>query len=264
MKVGLSLVLYNEPKNRLVLFLKNIFSQIPTTIHLKVLIFTNSKHNYDFPDNVTVNNLGSNVGFGRGHNFNYEWFLKNNFKKIIISNTDIEITGNLKAFLKNDQSVIFGPNIFNANNSIQKVSRSLPTLTDKFLSFIFEYRYSIKTPVNKKTNVPHISGCFLVLNVDNYIKLNYDWLFDPGFFLYEEDTDLCRRIWGKGCVSIEPTLSVKHDYGKGSSKSIKLFFIHLKSIILYFKKWGLLDKESIKSRELIINYNNENSTFRPQ
>lgn len=46
---------------------------------------------------------------------------------------------------------------------------------------------------------------------------------------------------------------VTHNYEKGSSSSIKLLFIHLKSLIYYFNKWGVLDKQAIQSRKQIIN-----------
>lgn len=254
MKVGLSLVLYKEPQNRIASFLTNIISHIPQNTHLKILIFLNSIHDYDFPENVIVNTLNHNVGFGKGHNYNYDWFLKNKFDKVIFSNTDLKVEGNFKEFLSDESATISGPTVLNPDKTLQNVTRSLPTITDKVISFFGKYPYYITSPITKKRAVPSISGCFFLLNIDNYIKLDFDWLFDPSFFMYEEDTDLNRRLWERGLVVVDPSVNVVHYHAKSSSKRIKMFLIHLKSNLIYFKKWGLFDKEAIKSRKLIKEY----------
>ena len=63
--------------------------------------------------------------------------------------------------------------------------------------------------------------------------------FDERYFLYLEDADLCRRIQQyEKKIMFFPNVHVIHEHQKGSSKNVKLFFIHLSSAIKYFLKWG--------------------------
>lgn len=70
--------------------------------------------------------------------------------------------------------------------------------------------------------------------------------FDKRFFMYFEDTDLCRRYWESGKkVVYFPRARVYHFHGKGSSsggllRSLlwnKLTWIHIFSAIKYFYKY---------------------------
>lgn len=251
-KIGLSLVLFNEPQSRYTLFIKNLKEKFKNH-NVKILVFLNSKHNYKFPDDVLVFQSLKNIGYGKGHNHNYEWFKENGYKKVIISNTDLKINSSPEKFIINEEAALIGPLIKNEDGSNQKVTRALPTLADKIKSFFFEYPYYLKESSSNIKMVPHISGCFFLVNVSVYNKLGFNWLFDPVFFMYEEDTDLCRRLYEKKLILHDPSMIVTHNYEKGSSSSIKLLFIHLKSLIYYFNKWGVLDKQAIQSRKQIIN-----------
>jgi len=64
--------------------------------------------------------------------------------------------------------------------------------------------------------------------------------FDERYFLYMEDADICRRIdiIGKKMLYF-PEVEIVHQYQKGSSTNVKLFFYHLNSAIKYFLKWGI-------------------------
>ena len=252
-KIGLSLVLFNEPEIRFLKFLEN-FKKIFKNYNTKIIVFLNSQHNYKFPDDILIFKSKKNVGYGKGHNHNYEWFKKNGFQKVIISNTDLKIKCCPKKFLSNNDVALTGPLIRNEDGSNQKVTRALPTLFDKIKSFYGQYPYYLKEINSDVRVVPHISGCFFLINISIYNKQGFSWLFDPIFFMYEEDTDLCRRLYGKNLILFDPSLVITHNYEKGSSSRLKLFLYHLKSIIYYFNKWGIMDKKAIQSRKLIEDY----------
>lgn len=56
--------------------------------------------------------------------------------------------------------------------------------------------------------VPWVSGCCMLVRADCFADLGG---FDPGFFLYYEDVDLCRRAWRRGwSVWYEPALTLVH------------------------------------------------------
>ena len=99
--------------------------------------------------------------------------------------------------------------------------------------------------------MPFIHGACYLLRVDDFKKLNF---FDGRFFLYCEDLDLCRRIIeNNGFIAVDPTIRVIHLYNRESHRSLKLFFIHVRSIIQYFFKWGFFNnqKAQITNKEFI-------------
>ena len=72
-------------------------------------------------------------------------------------------------------------------------------------------------------------------------------LFDERFFMYMEDTDLCRRFWEAGLkVIYHPGSTMYHFHGKASKSKNpfgallnKYARIHLISAYKYFRKYGL-------------------------
>ena len=90
-------------------------------------------------------------------------------------------------------------------------------------------------------NVPYLSGCFMLLRTSTLEDVG---LFDERFFLYPEDIDLTRRIHKKYKTLFYPYVSVIHEYGRGSYKSMKLLYFHIVNMCRYFNKWGwFFDKE---------------------
>jgi hypothetical protein len=56
-------------------------------------------------------------------------------------------------------------------------------------------------------------------------------------FLYNEDTDLSRRIHRKYKTIFHPGVSIVHEFQKDLIE-VKTALIHLKSTVYYFNKWG--------------------------
>lgn len=63
--------------------------------------------------------------------------------------------------------------------------------------------------------------------------------FDERYFMYMEDADLCKKVSEITPIIYCPETSVVHKWEKGSHKNMRLFWIHLESMIRYYKKWGL-------------------------
>ena len=81
-----------------------------------------------------------------------------------------------------------------------------------------------------------VQGSFMLFKTKDLIDLKG---FDQRYFMYMEDVDICRRIDLSGKKKLYfPKVEVTHTHRKGSSKKIRLFFIHMSSIIKYFMKWG--------------------------
>ena len=72
-------------------------------------------------------------------------------------------------------------------------------------------------------------------------------LFDERFFMYMEDSDLCRRYWEAGLKVMYCPQSVMYHFHGKASKSRNPFGalfnkyarIHVISAIKYFRKYGL-------------------------
>jgi len=72
--------------------------------------------------------------------------------------------------------------------------------------------------------------------------------FDQRYFMYFEDTDLCRQIWTNGLkVVYNPEAIVIHDHARESAKHPwylaifldRLAWRHINSWLKYFLKWGI-------------------------
>ncbi len=152
------------------------------------------------------------------------------------------------AFLKENSNVgILGPRIYDKDGTIQGSARKFPTpLTSLFgrkspLTKIFP-----NNPISKKEflcfkcngkpiEVDWVSGACMAVNRKAIEEVGG---FDERFFLYWEDTDLCKRIKDKGWKIIyNPSSNINHYVGFSSSQKpiFSTFHFH-KSCYHLFKK----------------------------
>ena len=142
------------------------------------------------------------------------------------------------------------PKIYYPNGDLQYLCKLVPAPMD-----LFGRRFLPKWMMKKRKrrfelydsgystimNVPYLSGCFMLLRTSTLEDVG---LFDERFFLYPEDIDLTRRIHKKYKTIFYPYVSVIHEYGRGSYKSMKLLYFHIVNMCRYFNKWGwFFDKE---------------------
>jgi len=133
---------------------------------------------------------------------------------------------------ENSQVGILGPKILNSDGSVQGSARSFPspitglfgrnTLLTKLLP---NNRFSRQNVITKRSDgitpieVDWVSGACMVVRkaaIDDVGPL------DERFFLYWEDADWCRRMWGSGWkVVYYPQAAVMHYVG-GSSEKLPL------------------------------------------
>lgn len=192
---------------------------------------------------------GQNLGFGRAHNLAIRRALTQSEIHFII-NPDVRILNNavhiLSRLLQNDPSIgLAMPHIVYPDGSEQNLCKLLPTpitlIGRRFIPFsslrnAIDRHYVISGLSQQTTHdVPVLSGCFLAARTD---LLNQLEGFDERFFLYMEDFDLVRRVAATHRTVYEPRARISHGYQRGSSKSVKLLYCHVRSAIQYFNKWG--------------------------
>ena len=92
--------------------------------------------------------------------------------------------------------------------------------------------------------VDWVPGAFAIIRRDLIGQIGF---FDPRFFLYYEEVDLCRRIKAAGFkVQYWPDLRIEHIGGESSktveglsfsAKGAQLTLWRMRSQLLYYRKW---------------------------
>ncbi len=87
-----------------------------------------------------------------------------------------------------------------------------------------------------KQNINWSVGAALFMRRETYKTLGG---FDTDYFLYMEDEDLCLRAWKQGCsVMYLPNSEVVHNHIRLTYKSLSHVFMHLRSMLTFFRKHG--------------------------
>lgn len=231
---------------------KSIIENIPKEKKYRLYIIDNnsSDNTLDIVKNIKGNieifDLNVNNGFGFGHNKVLEYL---NSKYHLVVNPDItlenqdQINKMLKFMDENPDIGMLSPLIVNTDFSIQYLCKTNPTVLDMLIRRISpnilpnrQDRYVLKdTGYNKTMNIDYASGCFLVFRTKVFQELKG---FDEDFFMYLEDADITRRVNEVSKAIFFPDARVVHAWERGGHKSLKLALITIKSMRVYFKKWG--------------------------
>lgn len=194
--------------------------------------------------------LPHNPGFGAAHNVAMREAFKKNAEFHLVLNPDIRFAENVIPTLldymdRHGEIGLIMPNVFYPDGRQQYLCKLLPNPVDLMIRRFFPslYRWSGRlawyemhsSGYDKIMDVPALSGCFMLMRT---AVLQQTGCFDERFFMYLEDVDLSRRIGRLSRTVYFPYVSVIHEYGKGSYKSLKLLYYHARSAILYFNKWG--------------------------
>lgn len=201
----------------------------------------------EFPS-VKIVEAKKNLGFAEGNNVGYK---KCTGKYILFLNNDCIVTKNfldkLVLHLKNNPNVgIVQPTIiFHRPNT--DLHNKINSIGSFFLKsgFLYHQDYG-KNFVRQKYSKPFevfsaYGACFLA----NREVIEKVGLFDPDYFVYFEETDLCHRVWLAG-YSVVTCPSV-HVFHKGAQTSQKLppsfvqfhsfknkLYSYLKNLDLYY------------------------------
>lgn len=92
----------------------------------------------------------------------------------------------------------------------------------------------VRTPVS----VEFATGCFLLIRTEVFLKLDG---FDPRFFLYQEDSDLSRRVLDNqlGSIVYHPNMVITHTWSRDNTRTSSGRIRQIRSVIKYFRKWGV-------------------------
>jgi len=194
---------------------------------------------------------GKNLGYGAAHNIAINRAKDHSLYHIVL-NPDVEfnprILNGLFSFMQQNKDVgLVMPKVLYKSGELQYLCKKLPSPADlilrrflpgvvkRFFKRLLE-TYELKhRDYNSVMEVPNLSGCFMFLRTEIFSKVG---LFDEQYFMYLEDTDLCRRINEHYRTVYYPRETIIHAYAKASYKNFRLLSYHLRSSIKYFNKWG--------------------------
>lgn len=189
-----------------------------------------------------------NLGYGQGNAYAINR-ARGEFILIINPDNELEPEGLVKMIdtLRSDETIgIVAPKLIHPDGSVRDSARRFPTLGDILRKRTrigkFFRSSSLITHPSSLSDVDWVAGACLVMRRDLFLQLGG---FDPRFFLFFEDTDLCRRIWACGKrVVYMPSVAAKDRKERLSEGGIlslltkKTARIHLMSGVKYFWKWG--------------------------
>lgn len=195
-----------------------------------------------------------NLGYGQG---NHQGILESKGEYFLVLNPDVELyKGNLDLMLRymdqHEKIGVLSPQLIYEDGTIQDVYRRFPSVSDfaikrtflrklpLFKKRIFKYLMYDKNP-EMIEDVDWLVGACIMVRRKMYDQIGG---FDNRYFLFLEDTDLCREMWSHGFrVVYFPRSKATHYHERLSAGGIKDIFkkktlrIHILSALKYFWKY---------------------------
>ena len=194
-----------------------------------------------FKDDQSVHLIAmeKNLGFGGGY---AEAVRFSQGEYLVLINPDIELVDNslsaLSAHLESHGNAgIVAPQLLNPDKTLQQNARDFP----RWFQLIGR-RLGKKKNILPSGPVPWVQGSFMLMRRRFFTDVLQG--FDTRFFLFFEDTDLCRRTWLAGfqvllCSDVKAIHGADRLSGNDLLRAMmrKTFWIHLGSALKYFWKY---------------------------
>jgi GT2 family glycosyltransferase len=190
-----------------------------------------------------------NIGFGRGHNL----ILDNIGQYHLILNPDVELAedalvSSLDFMDSNPECGLLVPFACWPDGSQQYLCKRLPAIFDLFLRgfaphFVQSWfsarlnHYEMRDVIGNTTywDPPMASGCCMLFRSDVLRRLSG---FDPGYFLYYEDSDISLRTSKISRIVYLPDMKIVHLGGNAARKGWRHIVMFIRSAARFFKIHG--------------------------
>ncbi|MGB1252528.1 MAG: glycosyltransferase family 2 protein [Candidatus Promineifilaceae bacterium] len=241
------------------------------TLAVEVIVVDSASHDgtvamvsAEFP-HVTLLAQSENVGFPRGNNIG---LAQANGDYLLLLNPDTEVVGDALQTMVNyldntPEAGMVGPELLNTDGSHQSSRRRFPTL----LTGIFESTwlqpyapkqilrdyYMEETGNDEVVSADWVNGACMMTRRDVYERVGG---MDPGYFMYSEELDWCRRVIDAGySVTYLPTAQVLHHQGKSSEQAVTHRHINFnRAKLRYFRKFHGRGAYTIIRTVLLLTY----------
>src|SRR5215212_10215254 len=181
--------------------------------------------------------LPANLGFTRGNNVG---IAASRGKYIFVLNPDtVACPGSIAAladYMEEHVEVgIAGPRLLNPDGSLQPSRRRFPTLVAALVestpveqwfpnALPLRRLYMADRPDGETQQVDWLSGAALMCRAETLRQVG---LFDPGYFMFSEEVDLCRRVAAAGwSVAYLPAAEIIHYGGRSTGRNVAARHIH--------------------------------------
>jgi hypothetical protein len=198
---------------------------------------------------VTLIRSAENLGFGRGNNLAAASAVG---RAIHFLNTDTIVHPGAierlhEAPIGQERRGVVGPFLENADGSYQCSMMSYPSVWRTFCDFfwldqllpnspLFADEFMTHADPTAEQQVDAIHGASMMIRRDLFQEIGG---FDPEFFMYYEEIDLCRRVAINGYTSYYiPSARVTHLVNRSSEKAPPGWYysVHRKSRMVYARK----------------------------
>jgi N-acetylglucosaminyl-diphospho-decaprenol L-rhamnosyltransferase len=205
----------------------------------------------EFPWVVLVASA-ENIGFPAGNNLGFEHA---SHPYLLLLNPDTEVVGNALAILvdfldANPGVGIVGPQLLNPDGSVQSSRRRFPTVATAFFEStwlesraprrILDRYYMRDRADDEQSDADWLTGAALMTRQKVLEQVGG---LDPGYFMYSEELDWCRRIRTAGWrIVYLPSAQIIHHAGKSSEQAVTARHVNFQRAKLrYFRLYhGLL------------------------
>lgn len=203
---------------------------------------------------IKLVHAGANLGYGKANNLGAR-HAKGDY--LLILNPDVSVDSdalqNMADYMDSHKEIgVLGPQLYFFNGQIQDSCRRFMRPFDLLIKRTFLSKFKL---LNKRVKryvmadfdrkeareVDFLVGACFMVRKSVFEKVGG---FDERFFLFMEDTDLCRRIWESGHKIVYfPMARALHFHKRLSTGGLlfllrqRVFWIHLASAAKYFWKW---------------------------
>jgi N-acetylglucosaminyl-diphospho-decaprenol L-rhamnosyltransferase len=189
-----------------------------------------------------------NVGYGAAAN---EAFANCSTDYVLLLNSDTLLENDtaqrLKSYLdQHPQTALVGPRLSNADGTLQASCYPNPTpfylfLEESLLGRLIAYlpglsnRYLRTWRHDKVRAVPWVLGAAIAIRRDAFLSVGG---FDPAFFMYFEEIDLCHRLRAAGwLIDFAPVTTILHAGGASTSQQYaKMQYRLFSSTQLFYRR----------------------------
>jgi GT2 family glycosyltransferase len=245
MIVELSIIIVNwNTKEFLRNCLNSIYENLPP-FSLEIIVVDNASSDgsqdmvkKEFPEVILIEN-SLNLGYSKANNIGFK-LSKGRYILFLNSDTIVHRDTLSKAldFMKlYDDAGVMGCKTLNSDGSLQYSAFNFPSPIRIFayitgLNRLF--KISRFKNFSKVRLIDYVQGSFLLTRRDILESIGG---FDENFFMYNEDVDLCKRLWNLGFkVYYNPDISITHYLGGSSKKNPEVLKKYIESSIYLYRK----------------------------
>lgn len=192
----------------------------------------------DFPYPLRVLRNAEPFGFGENHN---RALAEARGQYFCVLNPDIRIHqdtfGMLVEILEGTSSVgLIAPKVFDSNGNVEDSARYFPSVSELVGKIFGGESKRCELPSGGLVYPDWVAGMFMLLPTSVFRDIGG---FDPRYFLYYEDVDLCARLTLAGYrIALCQDAAVVHEAQRASHRNLRYMRWHLASALRFFLSKG--------------------------